>query len=68
MDRHAVKPEEATGLTIRIQEQPGFNIAMALGQVIPITPTTRVAAIDGRTGTYELREDGDYYWRGWDDA
>ena len=68
MDGHAVKPEEATGLTITIQEQPGLNVALQVGQLIPIKPTTPVVAIDGRTGTYELRDDGDYHWCGWNDA
>lgn len=68
MDGHAVKPEDATGLTIIVQEQPGLNVAMTVGKLIPIKPTTPVAVVDGRKGTYELSEDGDYHWRGWNEA
>lgn len=65
MDGHAVNTDDGVGVTITIEEQPAFCTALAIGKLIPIKPTTRVAHLEGRRGIYELREDGNYYWRGW---
>lgn len=65
MDGHMLKPEEATGVDVTIQERPGLNVALPIGKLIPMTSRRDPTATEGRRGTYVVGNDGDYHWRGW---
>lgn len=57
---------ERDDLVIKVKEQVPFNVYHDIGRVSPIRAGMPVAKLNGNIGRYELQEDGNYTWAGWE--